>query len=386
MSEEALIPERTWAAVDLDAVRSNLETVKRLNGPSVKTCAVVKADAYGHSAAAVTRALQGRVDFFAVATAVEAMELRENGITEAILVLSPVAEKDYPRMIENGIRVTLFETEKAKAFSEAACRLRKTGYFHLKVDTGMSRIGLFADDRGLQTALSMLSLPMTECEGIFTHFYASDAPELASAEEQLRSFTEFVRALRASGAVIPLIHAANSAASIRMPEAGLSMFRLGVALYGLPPSVDVDYSEAPLVPALSLYSEISYVKTVPAGTHVSYGGTFVTERETRVATISTGYADGYPRSLSNQADVLIRGKRAPIIGRVCMDQMMADVTDIPDVKEGDRVTLIGKDGDEEITMVELGELSGRFHYEFACDINKRVPRVCYLDGRYFGTF
>ena len=386
MSEGSFIPERTWEAIDLDAVRHNLAVLRALHPAAVKSCAVVKADAYGHGAVPVAKALQGRTDFFAVATAVEALELRENGITEPILVLSPVAEQDYPRMIENEIRVSLFETKKAGAFSEAACRLHKTGLFHLKVDTGMSRIGLFADLEGLRTARAMCALPGIRAEGIFTHFYASDAPSLDSAETQLDTFLSFVRQLKGAGVDIPLVHAANSAASIRMPAAGLSMLRLGISLYGLPPSCDVDYSAANLIPALSLYSEVSYVKTVPEGVSVSYGGTFVTERETKIATISTGYADGYARTLSNKADVLIRGKRVPLIGRVCMDQMMADVTDVPEVKEGDRVTLIGKDGDEEISIVTLGELSGRFHYEFACDINKRVPRVCFLDGKYYGTF
>ena len=375
MSAETYVPERTWAGIDLDAARENLRQVRALYEAPVKTCAVVKADAYGHGAVLVAKALSEDTDFFAVATAAEAFELRENGITKPILVLSPVAEADYSRMIEEEIRVTLFEAEKAKTFSETAAQLGKNGYYHIKVDTGMHRIGLFADENGIAEIQAMEALPMIEAEGIFTHFYASDEEDLAPAQAQLATFTAFVERLKQAGISIPLVHAANSAAAIRMKAAGLNMLRLGICLYGLPPSLDADFSAVSLKPVMSLYSEVTYVKTIPAGVSLSYGGTYVTTRPTRVATIGTGYADGYARTLSNKADVLIRGKRVPVIGRVCMDQMMADVTDLPDVKEGDRVTLIGKDGEEEITMAELGELSGRFHYEFACCINKRVPRV-----------
>ena len=375
MSAESFVPERTWAGIDLNAARENLKSVRALYETPVKTCAVVKADAYGHGAVPVAKALSEDADFFAVATAAEAFELRENGIRKPILVLSPVAEADYPRMIEEEIRVTLFEKEKAEVFSETARKLGKTGMYHIKVDTGMHRIGLFPDDDGLSEILKMAKLPMIEAEGLFTHFYASDEADTASAEAQLRTFTAFSERIKEAGIRIPITHAANSAAAIRMKAAGLDMLRLGICLYGMPPSLDADFSAVSLKPVMSLYSEVTYVKTVPAGVSLSYGGTFVTKRPTRVATIGTGYADGYARTLSNKADVLIRGKRVPIIGRVCMDQMMADVTDLPEVREGDRVTLIGRDGEEEITMVELGELSGRFHYEFACCINKRVPRI-----------
>ena len=375
MSAESFVPERTWAGIDLNAARENLKSVRALYETPVKTCAVVKADAYGHGAVPVAKALSEDADFFAVATAAEAFELRENGIRKPILVLSPVAEADYPRMIEEEIRVTLFEKEKAEVFSETARKLGKTGMYHIKVDTGMHRIGLFPDDDGLSEILKMAKLPMIEAEGLFTHFYASDEADTASAEAQLRTFTSFAERIKEAGIRIPITHAANSAAAIRMKAAGLDMLRLGICLYGMPPSLDADFSAVSLKPVMSLYSEVTYVKTVPAGVSLSYGGTYVTKRPTRVATIGTGYADGYARTLSNKADVLIRGKRVPIIGRVCMDQMMADVTDLPEVREGDRVTLIGRDGEEEITMVELGELSGRFHYEFACCINKRVPRI-----------
>ena len=265
MSAESFVPERTWAGIDLNAARENLKSVRALYETPVKTCAVVKADAYGHGAVPVAKALSEDADFFAVATAAEAFELRENGIRKPILVLSPVAEADYPRMIEEEIRVTLFEKEKAEVFSETARKLGKTGMYHIKVDTGMHRIGLFPDDDGLSEILKMAKLPMIEAEGLFTHFYASDEADTASAEAQLRTSTAFSERIKEAGIRIPITHAANSAAAIRMKAAGLDMLRLGICLYGMPPSLDADFSAVSLKPVMSLYSEVTYVKTVPAG-------------------------------------------------------------------------------------------------------------------------
>lgn len=370
--------ERIYAQISLDNLKYNLDSVRRHLKPETKICAVVKADAYGHGAIETAKAICEDVWGFAVATPDEALELREGGLANPVLILGYVPVSRFGEMIENGFRVTLFEKDKIEAFSEAAVRLGKTGYYHIKVDTGMSRIGLVPDDGSIRLIESVHTLPGIEAEGIFTHLATADMKDNSSALCQAEVFKAFTEKLHRDGVSFTLIHAANSAASILNQGFGLDMCRLGVVLYGICPSEDYDWMTTPLKPVLSLYSEVIYVKTVPAGTPVSYGETFVTARETRIATVSTGYADGYPRSLSNCGHVLIRGEKAPIIGRICMDQMMVDITDLhcrDEVREEDRVTLIGTDGDAHIAIEELSELSGRFPYEFVCDISKRVPRV-----------
>lgn len=369
---------RIYARVNLDNLLFNVHSVRKHLDPDMKLCAVVKADGYGHGAIEVAKTLENEVWGYAVATPDEAMELRASGIGHPILILGYVRTERFSEMIENGIRLTLFEEDKIKAFSKAAQTVGKKGYYHIKVDTGMARIGLTPDDSGKKIIEAVRDLPYIEAEGIFTHFATADMKDNAPTIKQFEIFKGFTEELAASGITFPILHAANSAASILNAGFGLSMCRLGVVMYGICPSEDYDWMAEPLKPVLSLYSEVIYVKTVPAGTPVSYGGTFVTERESRIATVSTGYADGYPRTLSNKGYVLIHGERAPVIGSICMDQMMVDITDIKDrdiIKEEDRVTLIGTDGDEHISIEELSGISGRVPYEFVCDISKRVPRI-----------
>ena len=375
--------DRIYAQIDLDAIRENLLSIKAHLNPEMKLCAVVKADGYGHGAEQVAEVTKDLVWGFAVATPDEGILLRKRGIENPILLLGHVKTERYEEMIEHEIRLPLFETEKVKAFSEAALKLGKTGYYHVKVDTGMGRIGLLPDEAGLAAVEEMVQYPGVKAEGIFTHLATADMIENEPALVQNRKFLDFILKLIEKKIVFPIIHSANSAATILFEGLNLSMSRVGVALYGLCPSDEYDWMATPLKPAMSLYTEVIYTKTLPAGYSIGYGGTFVTQRESRIATLSVGYADGYARSLSNKGEVLIHGRRCPIVGKVCMDQMMVDITDLPDamdVKEGDRVTLIGRDGDECITMEELGKLSGRFNYEFVCDISKRVPRVFMMNG------
>ncbi len=370
--------DRVWAEIDLDAALYNMEAMHRNLKPGTRMTAVIKTDGYGHGALRIAEKLES-LDYlwgYAVATFEEAMELRNGGIRKPVLILGYVFPYCYEELSAYGIRPACFREDMLEEVSLAAQKTGKKTAVHIAVDTAMSRIGVRPDDSGLSFVKKALETPGIEVEGIFTHFSKADETPEDNTKRQIREFTEFCdRIEKKLGYRIPIRHCSNSAGLIRFPEANLDMVRAGITLYGLWPSEEVPKDIVPLKPLLSLYSHVVYVKTVPAGTAVSYGGTFVTERMTRLATIPVGYGDGYARGLSNKGEVLIHGKRVPICGRVCMDQFMVDVTDLPKVKEGDRVTLIGTDGEETITMEELGRVSGRFNYEFACDLGKRIPRV-----------
>ncbi len=375
---------RVYAAVDLDAILYNMEQMKENLPPNTKITAVIKTNGYGHGAVPIAEHLEG-LDYvfgYAVAAAEEALALRRAGMKKPILILGYVFPYCYEDLAREEIRPAVFRRDMAEQLSGIACKAGKPLKIHIKVDTGMTRVGIFPDDDGLSFVEEVSKLPGIEIEGIFTHFARADESDKTSAIEQYQKFTGFLKRIEQElGLSIPIKHCANSAAIIELPEMALDMVRAGITLYGLYPSAEVSRSIVPLRPALSLYSHVVYVKTVPAGTPVSYGGTYVTKRKTRIATIPVGYGDGYPRGLSGKGRVLIKGKSAPVCGRVCMDQFMVDVTDIPGVEEGDLVTLIGKDGGERITMEELGGLSGRFNYELACDLGGRIPRVYLRNGK-----
>lgn len=376
---------RVYADVDLDAITANVDALMALTSNQTKAMAVVKADGYGHGDVAVAKAVYERVYGYAVATLDEAVNLRENGIDKPILILGFVNPDEYKVLVENEVAVTVFDYETARQLDAAAAALDKTALCHIKVDTGMRRIGLEPDQQGLDTVRQIRSLTHLDAQGIFTHFAASDEQDKSSAFMQLEKFDDFVSKLEGAGITFTYQHCSNSAAVIDMPQANKDLVRLGIAMYGMYPSDEVKKQNACLKPALALKSHVTMVKTVPAGEQVSYGGTFITKRPTRLATISVGYGDGYPRALSSKGYVLICGKRAPIVGRVCMDQMMADVTEIETVQRGDTVTLIGTDGESMITVEEIAALAGTFNYEFVCDLNKRIPRNYYLNGQYIGS-
>ncbi len=372
--------DRVWANIDLDAIAFNIESIKQKISKDTKIIAVIKADGYGHGAVSIAKLLEGdsRVWGYAVATAQEAMELRVNGLKKPVLILAYTFPSAYEELIQNEIQLTVFTLEMASALSDAAVKTGKICKIHIKLDTGMTRIGMPPSDDSIALIRQISELENIEIEGIFTHFARADEKDRAKAYAQLKQFQDFIRQLEeTTGIKIPLKHCSNSAGIVWLPEANMDAVRAGIILYGLWPSEEVkEGGEIALHPALCLKSRVVYVKTVPKGQEISYGGTYTTTQQARVATICVGYGDGYPRSLSNKGYVLINGERAPILGRVCMDQFMVDITDIEGtVQTGSEVTLIGKDMDEEITMEVLGALSGRFNYELACDLGKRIPRV-----------
>lgn len=369
---------RGYAQVDLDAVVSNAKNIRTFIKPETRLMGVIKTDGYGHGSIPIAKALE-KLDFmygFAVATAEEAFELRENGIMLPILVLGYTFPESFARMVALDIRPTVFTLDAALGLSEEGFRQHKKANIHIKVDTGMGRIGIMPNEEGFQYVKLLHALPNLSIEGIFTHFARADEKDKTDASRQLSLFQDFTDRIEKELGLAGLIRGcSNSAAILEMPQADLDVVRAGIILYGLAPSAFVDMGRIALKPALSLYSTIIYIKWLPAGSPISYGGHYVTQRKTRVATIPIGYGDGYPRSLSDKGYVLIRGRRAPILGSVCMDQFMVDITDIPEAMEEDRVTLIGRDGGEEITAEMLGELSGKFHYELMCGLGKRIPRI-----------
>lgn len=376
---------RAKAVISLDAIAHNFMEMKKNLKEGTKMIAVIKADGYGHGAEAIAHLVE-EYDYiwgFAVATAEEAIQLKCAGIKKPILILGIVFEESYRELIQADVRITVCTLEMAEGLSEEALRQGKTVHIHLALDTGMSRIGFADTKESIEEIQKIALLPGLEIEGMFTHFARADEYDRTPAMVQLERYLAFADILKAVGVEISVLHCSNSAGIIRVPEANLNVVRAGIAIYGIYPSNEVERDIIRLEPAMELFSHITYVKEVGPGAAVSYGGTFVTDRVTRIATIPVGYADGYPRALSNKGRVLIHGKSARILGRICMDQFMVDVTNIPEASAGDEVTLIGRDGDEMISMEELGDLSGRFSYEFACEVNKRVPRVYKKDGKEF---
>ena len=373
---------RVYAQIDLDAIEHNLVQISRRIGPGAKVLAVVKCDGYGHGSADIAGAIQNMemVGGFATATAEEALELWQAGIEKPILILGYTFPYAYESLIRNGIRLTVFREDTLEQLEEAAQRVGKKAFVHVKVDTGMGRIGIPPKEEKLDFLQRIAASEYLELEGIFTHFAKADEADMAYTLEQLECFNRFVTLARERLEIqIPYCHAANSAGIIRLKDAHMDLVRAGIILYGLYPSEDMAGEADWLRPALSLHSHLVYVKEIEPGQSVSYGGTFTADRKMRVGTVPVGYGDGYPRSLSGKGFVLIGGKRAPILGRVCMDQFMVDLSELPQAAEGDAVVLIGRDGQEEITAGELGALSGRFNYELVCDLSPRVPRV-YLRG------
>lgn len=377
---------RAKAVVSLDAIAHNFQEMKKNIAEGTKMIAVIKADGYGHGAVAVAHLVQD-YDYiwgFATATAEEALQLRKAGVIKPVLILGIVFRESFEDLIREDIRPAVCTLEMAEELSAEAVRQKKTVHIHLALDTGMTRIGFADTPQSVEMIRKIASLPNLRIEGMFTHFARADEYDRSPAMVQLDRYLKFADMLEEAGVKIPIRHCSNSAGIIRIPEANLNIVRAGITIYGIYPSCEVERDIIKLEPAMELKSHITYVKEVGAGNAVSYGGTYVTDGMTRIATIPVGYADGYPRQLSNKGWVLIHGKRAGILGRVCMDQFMVDVTEIPEAKAGDEVTLIGRDGEEVITMEEFGDLSGRFSYEFACEISKRVPRVYIKDGRECG--
>jgi alanine racemase len=367
---------RVAAYIHMDAVAHNMKNMKDNLREGVKMIAVVKTDAYGHGAVPIAQMVEPYEYLwgFAVAATEEAAQLRAAGIKKPILILGYTFAEDYAWMAANGVRPAVFTLEMAQQFSDAARQQGLCAPVHLAVDTGMSRIGVPDTDEGRQLAWEISQLPGIRMEGVFTHFAKADEVDDGPTRKQLQRFTQFCDGLKRQGVSDLLCHCSNSAGILAFPEANMDLVRAGISIYGIYPSEDVTRETVDLQPVMELKSRIVHLKTIEAGTPVSYGGTFVADHPMRIATIPVGYGDGYPRSLSNKGYVLIHGQKAPILGRVCMDQFMVDVTG-QNAELLDEVTLLGKDGELEITLEELDALSGRFPYEFICDISKRVPRI-----------
>lgn len=371
---------RVYADINLSAVLHNLEVMHTNINEASKIVAVIKTDAYGHGASAIAEAIED-VPYlwgYAVATVDEAEVLIEDGRKKPIMILGISFEEHFETIVANDIRPCVCEFEVAKKLSQIAVARNKICHIHIKIDTGMSRIGFQTNEATVDIIEQISKLENIVIEGIFTHFAKADEEDKTPTFVQMERFSELCKKLSEKGIEIPLKHCSNSAGIVRFPEANMNLVRAGIILYGLWPASELAESGMDLQPVMSLKSKISYLKDLETGRAISYGGTYITQEPKKIATVPVGYGDGYARSLSNKGYVLIRGQKAPICGRVCMDQFMVDVSDIKDVAVGDVVTLLGTDGEYTITMEELGDMSERFNYEFACLITPRVPRICHF--------
>ncbi len=373
---------RVYAKIDLDAVAYNMEQMKNRIGEGARLIAVIKTDGYGHGAVPLAEMFE-TFDYvwgYAVASLDEGIVLRKHGIKKPVLVLGCVFPDQYDDMIRNEIRAAVYTEEMARDMAERAEKAGTKAMLHIKVDTGMGRIGFPVSEESADAIARISRFSGAYIEGMFTHFAKADEADKTYTYEQHRKFMWMKEQMEKRNVDIRYYDCDNSAGIIDFPDMKHDLARAGISTYGMYPSDEVDKKAVALKPALSLISHVAFVKTVEPGTAISYGGTFVAQKKMRVATIPVGYGDGYPRSLSSKGEILIHGKRARILGRICMDQFMVDVTDIPGTKFMDQAVLVGRDGDEEVSVDELARLSGRFNYEFVCCLGKRIPRVYVKNG------
>lgn len=374
---------RVFANIDLDAISRNIIAAKETLSKGTKIMAIIKADGYGHGAIPIARELGCLVDAYGVAIVEEGVELRNAGIDKPILILGYTAMEQINEVIAYDITQTVFQYEVAKVMDEEAKRQGKIAKIHIKIDTGMGRIGFLPCKESIEEIIRISKLKNIDIEGIYTHFACADMKDKTSANDQLTNFITFTNELEDAGVKVRIKHASNSAGIVDMNYANLDMVRCGITTYGIYPSEEVIKDNLKIQPALELKTHISFVKELDTGHGIGYGSTFITDKTMMIATVPVGYGDGYPRALSNKGRVLVHGKSAPIIGRVCMDQFMIDVSHIPGVMQGDEVTLIGKDGKEEVTVEEIGNLSYSFNYEVLCNVGKRIPRIYYKNAKPF---
>jgi len=376
----------TWAEIDLDAINHNIQEFRKQLSPEVNIMAVVKADAYGHGAIEVAGAAEkGGVDFFAVAFWEEGVELRLAGVKKPILLMGNTPPQQVSRVLEYDLTQTIFSWETAEALSREAVKRQVEVPVHVKVDTGMGRVGLLPWE-AVSFVQEIYQLPGLRLEGIMTHFASADGEDLSYTYSQVESFNKIVEACKETGIEIPIVHAANSAGTMNVPESRYNLVRLGISLYGQYPSESIKNKQADstgihLKPAFSFKTQVVYLKELPPGSCISYGVTFQTQRTSLIATIPVGYADGFNRLLSNQGQVLVRGKRVPVVGRVCMDYSMIDVTNVEGVEVGDEVVIYGKQGNEEISVDEVADILGTISYELLCAVDKRVSRFYLQEGK-----
>lgn len=371
-----------WAEIDLDSLAHNIKEVRRITNKEAIVTAVVKANAYGHGSIEAAKVfLENGANRLAVATLSEAVELRRADIDAPILILGYTPDSQHKIAVENDIIEAIYTLESAEKLSQVAGNLNKKAKVHIKVDSGMGRIGFPPVDSSIDKIEKISKLPNLEIEGIFTHFAKADEVDKAYTGKQFKNYKWVIEKLKDKNIQIPIKHVSNSAATIDLPEYNLNMVRGGIMIYGLYPSDEVDKEKVSLKPAMTLKAKISHLKEVPEGTGISYGQIFVTKRKSKIATIPIGYADGFTRLLTSKAEVAIKGKRAPIVGKICMDQCMIDVTDIEDVKVGDEVVLFG-DGSNGVPHIdEVAEKLGTINYEIVCMVGRRVPRVYIKDGK-----
>ena len=370
---------RIYARINMDNLRYNITKMKSLRKPDMKIMTIIKADAYGHGAVEIAKRIEDLSDYHGVATIDEAVELRNAGITTPILIIGYTDCEDYEKLIAYNITQAVYDVEECRKLSELAVSKNARVKVHIKVDTGMSRIGFPVNDTGINQAITLKDMQGLEIEGIFTHYAKADEVNKNYSYEQKKKFLHFIQSLEDAGICFKLKHIDNSAGTMEMNDDDFDMVRLGIVTYGLYPSEEIDRSVV-IKPVMSVIAHVSHIKTLPAGVGVSYGWTYVTCKETRVATVTAGYADGYPRALSNKGRVIINGQYAPIIGRVCMDQFMIDITNVPDVSLRDEVILIGGKDDKYISVEEVAAPAESFNYELVCNISRRVPRVYFENG------
>lgn len=369
-----------WAEIDLDNLAHNMREVRRIVEDDISIMAVVKANAYGHGSIETSKVfLENGACYLAVATLGEAIELRRAGISAPILILGYIKNSQHHIAVEEDITETIYNMESAKFLSDAATKLKRKAKVHIKIDSGMGRIGFRPDEKSIEEIVNIAKLPNLEVEGIFTHFAKADELDKTFTIEQYEKFQWTIKELGNKGLNIPIKHASNSAAIIDLPEYNLNMVRGGIMLYGLYPSDEVIKEKVKLKPAMTLKAEISNIKVVPKGTGISYGQIFVTERESKIATIPIGYADGFTRLLTSKSEVAIKGQRAPVVGKICMDQSMIDVTDVENVHIGDEVILFGDGSFGSPHIDEVAKTLGTISYEVLCMVGRRVPRVYVKD-------
>ncbi len=374
---------RAWAEINLDHIAHNVREIRRLVGKRTEIMAVVKADAYGHGVLeTVSTMVENGITRLAVSMLDEAIQLRKIGIELPILVLSHTSAQRADELIRYHITQTVYSHEMAKALSEEAQRQGTKLPIHIKIDTGMTRVGFLPGYSAVKDVVEIQKLPGIIVEGIFTHFATADEKDRNYTLHQIELFESIISELNRIGILIPIRHVSNSAAILQYPELTLDMVRAGVILYGIYPSDEVDRTVIDLKPAMILKANITHIKWVEEGTPISYGRKFMTTRRSRIATIPIGYADGYSRLLTGKSRVLVNGQYAPVVGSICMDQCMIDITDIiGEINVGSEVVLIGSQGEREITVDEIAGLIGTIPYEIVCIIGKRIPRVYFKDGQ-----
>ncbi|MCR5457704.1 MAG: alanine racemase [Clostridiales bacterium] len=371
---------RTWAEVDLNALVSNFNQIKSVMKPGNKAIVVVKANAYGHGSIEVAKELSKFADAFATATLEEATELRIRGVENEIIVLSPIPSDLYGNAIRYKVTPVLFNREDADKMDNTASGIAMPANYYLAVDSGMSRIGVSCDQSGIDTAEYILSKKNICCRGILSHYACADSENSETSEKQKKAFDFFIETLKKKYGDLGIVSINNTAAVINsFPSYNAD--RIGIAVYGMYPSDNVRNENVALKPVMTLKTRISMVKTVKAGSGIGYGHTYITDSEKRIATLSAGYADGIPIELSNNGRVIINGKFAKILGKICMDQFMVDVSDIPDVKSGDSAVIFGTDGNLSISADEVAKEAGILNYSLVCGIDSRVPRVYIKDNK-----